>query len=56
MAAVFTRKVLWMLMALAVLSGTLAVGACNTVSGAGKDIEAAGDAIDDSAQRTKQRF
>ena len=29
------------------------LSACNTVSGAGKDIEAAGDKIDDKAQDCK---
>lgn len=29
--------------------GLLAVGACNTIEGAGKDIEKAGDSIEDAA-------
>ncbi len=35
------------------LLGTLAVSACNTTEGAGKDIEAAGDTIKDAAHDNK---
>lgn len=35
------------------LLGTLAVSACNTTEGAGKDIEAAGDTIKDAARENK---
>ena len=35
------------------LLGTLAVSACNTTEGAGKDIEAAGDTIKDAARDNK---
>jgi predicted small secreted protein len=31
-----------------------ALGACNTISGAGKDVEAAGEAITDTADETKE--
>ena len=31
----------------------LALGACNTISGIGQDVEAAGDAISDTAEDTK---
>ena len=34
----------------------LALGGCNTISGAGKDIEATGDAISDTAEETKQEI
>lgn len=32
---------------------TLSLAACNTVEGAGEDIESAGDAISDSARDTR---
>ncbi len=32
---------------------TLGLAACNTIEGAGEDIEAAGDAIDDEAEESK---
>lgn len=39
------------LLLLAVLSAPLA--ACNTIAGAGEDVEAAGDAVERSAERNK---
>lgn len=38
-------------LALAVLMSTLALAACNTIEGAGKDIERAGEKIQDAAER-----
>lgn len=38
------------LIALMLLSGGIALSACNTTEGVGEDIEAAGDAIDDAAE------
>ena len=35
------------------LASTLAVGACNTVSGAGKDVSSAGRAVTKTADDTK---
>ena len=35
------------------LAGTLAVGACNTVEGVGKDVKAGGNAIEDTAKDAK---
>ena len=35
------------------IATALALGGCNTVKGAGKDIESAGDAIEDTAQDAK---
>ncbi len=32
------------------LSGTLVLSACNTVNGAGKDVESAGQAVSDAAK------
>lgn len=44
------RKVLL----LAVLAASLAGAACNTVSGAGKDVESAGQAVTDTAEDAKK--
>jgi len=42
------------LAALLALSGlTVAVAGCNTIEGAGKDIKAAGGAIEKTAEKTK---
>jgi predicted small secreted protein len=35
---------------------TLALAGCNTISGAGKDIEASGKAVDKAAQDTKKKM
>ena len=40
---------------LACLLGTLALGACNTVKGAGTDIKKTGDAIEDTAEKAKPK-
>lgn len=42
------------LMILAVLAASLTVTACNTVSGAGKDVKAAGEAVTTSAEDAKK--
>ena len=34
----------------------LALGGCNTMSGIGQDVEAAGDAITDTAEDTKEQM
>jgi predicted small secreted protein len=39
---------------LAALTASLAVAACNTVAGAGKDVKAAGTAVEDTAQDVKR--
>jgi predicted small secreted protein len=44
------KKLLVLLAAVAVMAG------CNTISGAGKDVEAAGRAIDKAAQDTKKKL
>lgn len=44
------RKVLL----LAVLAASMATAACNTVSGAGKDVESAGQAVTDTAEDAKK--
>lgn len=42
------------LMILAVLAASLTVTACNTVSGAGKDVKAAGEAVSNTAEDAKK--
>jgi len=42
------------LMILAVLAASLTVTACNTVSGAGKDVKAAGEAVTTTAEDAKK--
>lgn len=37
----------------AMLAGALAISACNTVEGVGRDVESAGDAVADSADDNK---
>ena len=39
-----------------VLASLLATGACNTVSGVGRDIEAAGEAITGTSEKTKEKI
>ena len=39
---------------LAVLAASMATAACNTVSGAGKDVESAGQAVTDTAEDAKK--
>jgi len=43
------RKIITM----AVLLATLSIAACNTVSGAGKDVKSVGAAVDETAQDAK---
>lgn len=38
---------------LAVIAASMAVAACNTVAGAGKDVSSAGHAVTDTAQDAK---
>jgi predicted small secreted protein len=42
------------LVILAAFAASLAVSACNTVSGAGKDVEAAGSAVTNTAEDAKR--
>jgi entericidin B len=39
---------------LAVLAASLAITACNTVAGAGRDVEAAGEAVTTTAEDAKK--
>ena len=46
-----------MLHRLLIALGLLAsLGACNTISGFGKDVEAAGGAVSDTADKTKEEI
>lgn len=42
------------LVLLAVLAASMSVAACNTVSGAGKDVKAAGEAVTSTAEDVKR--
>lgn len=42
------------LLAIAAAAFALMAAACNTVEGAGKDVQAAGDAIEDTAEDASQ--
>jgi len=39
-----------------ILAAAIAVAGCNTISGMGKDIEAAGSAVDKAATDTKKKM
>jgi entericidin B len=39
---------------LAMLAASMAVSACNTVAGAGKDVKSAGTAVSDTAEDAKK--
>ncbi|SES99727.1 entericidin A/B family lipoprotein [Oceanicella actignis] len=43
-----------MIRAAAILTAALALAACNTVEGAGKDIQAGGKAIEKAAEKTSK--
>lgn len=45
-------KITTPLVALAALVGAASLTACNTVEGVGQDVEAAGEAIEETAQET----
>jgi predicted small secreted protein len=40
----------------AMLVATAALGACNTTEGVGKDVESAGDAVQDAAKDVKKKM
>jgi predicted small secreted protein len=48
------RKLVMMLFALAVGTSALTLTGCNTVSGAGKDVAAAGNKVTEEAQEHKK--
>jgi predicted small secreted protein len=41
---------------LVLIAATLALAGCNTISGAGKDIEAGGKAVEKAADDTKKKM
>lgn len=43
----------WLLALVVLFGGALALSACNTMQGAGEDIQAAGDALSDSAEEVQ---
>ncbi len=49
------RKYAGILIPLASAAGALLLSACNTVEGVGRDVERAGDAIQDEADDTRDR-
>jgi len=51
-----TRKILTLLMLLGVLGSLGAITGCNTVAGAGKDVERGGEAIHDTAKDTQKNM
>jgi predicted small secreted protein len=46
----------WLLSAFLLLLAMSALSACNTISGMGKDVEAAGQATSDTAEKTKEKM
>ena len=44
------------LMLCAVLASSFVISACNTVQGAGKDIERGGEKVQDAAVKTKEKM
>jgi len=43
-------------LALLAVVGSMAVSACNTVEGTGKDVQKGGEVITDTAQETKEKL
>lgn len=41
------------LIVLAIMAAAFTTTACNTIAGAGRDVEAAGDAVEDAAEDAK---
>jgi predicted small secreted protein len=50
------RKLLTVLMALVLASPLVALSGCNTVAGAGKDIERTGEAVTDGARDVQRKI
>jgi entericidin B len=51
-----TRKIFAVLMILGMFGAFGSIAGCNTVAGAGKDIERGGEAIHDSAKDVQQKM
>jgi entericidin B len=50
------KRLLTVLMAIALIGPLCAISGCNTVAGAGKDIEAGGDAVHDAARDVQRKM
>jgi entericidin B len=53
---IMARKLLTVLMALALIGPLSAISGCNTVAGAGKDIERGGEKVQDSARDVQRKL
>jgi entericidin B len=51
-----TRKLLTILMMLGMLGTVSVITGCNTVAGAGKDVERGGEAVHDTAKDVQQKM
>jgi entericidin B len=51
-----TRKILTILMLLGILGSLGVVAGCNTVAGAGKDVERGGEAVHDTAKDAQRNM
>ena len=56
MNRLFLRKTLFALILASSLAGILSSFACNTIHGAGQDIERAGEKTEDAADRVKRHL
>lgn len=54
-AATQARPSLWP-MAFLLLAASLMLGACNTMSGVGEDVSAAGETLDQTSERTQDKI
>jgi entericidin B len=54
--SIMARKVLTVLMMLGILGSMSALSACNTVAGAGKDIERGGEKVQGAAKDVQQKM
>jgi entericidin B len=50
------RAILTMLMVLGVFGATSTLSGCNTVAGAGKDIQSGGEAVQDTAKDVQKKM
>ncbi len=53
-AGSFQRTLMTMLMLSTLALATVALAGCNTMRGAGEDVSAAGNAVSNTAEKTKQ--
>ncbi len=53
---IIIRKLLTILMMLGMLGTVSAITGCNTVAGAGKDVERGGEAVHDTAKDVQQKM